>query len=212
MIHCIGDSHAAFFSGQNEMQPVFPHRSNDVLPWFRSYRIGPATAYQLHTKQQTICDILDQVLAHGDSVMFCFGEVDIRAHLVKRAKQEGLAFDVLAEECVDRYVTALLHYSRYNVPVLVWGPIATWRDEAPYDGPSYGTHTERNQMTAMFNDRLRVACPLAGYKFVSIFEDMVDGMQTKPGLLDDWDGSHIHLSPNALPLVLNLFRREKIID
>jgi hypothetical protein len=54
MIHCIGDSHSAVFSGKEEMQPIWPERSNDITPFFKSYRIGPATAYQLANKKEII--------------------------------------------------------------------------------------------------------------------------------------------------------------
>ena len=47
MIHCIGDSHSSVFSGEEKMQDVWPERSNDTIDFFRSYRIGPATAYNL---------------------------------------------------------------------------------------------------------------------------------------------------------------------
>ena len=39
MIHCIGDSHSCFFSGEDKIQPIWPEQSFDTLPYFRSYRI-----------------------------------------------------------------------------------------------------------------------------------------------------------------------------
>ena len=47
MIHCIGDSHSAVFSGEETMQPEWPELASNKLPFFKSYRLGPATAYQL---------------------------------------------------------------------------------------------------------------------------------------------------------------------
>lgn len=44
IIHCIGDSHVSFFGGLDRIQPVWPQRSDDRLPWFRTYHIGPALA------------------------------------------------------------------------------------------------------------------------------------------------------------------------
>ena len=58
MIHFIGDSHASIFSGNYDMQPIWPDRSNDILPNFKSYRIGPATAYKLNEKENIIINIL----------------------------------------------------------------------------------------------------------------------------------------------------------
>ena len=54
MIHCIGDSHSAVFSGEETMQPEWPILASNKLPNFNSYRIGPATAYQLETKKPII--------------------------------------------------------------------------------------------------------------------------------------------------------------
>ena len=58
MIHCIGDSHSSVFCGKEEMQPIWPIRSDDTTPYFKSYRIGPATAYQLSNKTTIIDDII----------------------------------------------------------------------------------------------------------------------------------------------------------
>ena len=84
MIHCIGDSHSSVFSGREEMQPIWPQRSDDNTSFFKSYRIGPATAYQLSNKILIIQDIINKNVNSNDYVLFCFGEVDIRAHLIKQ--------------------------------------------------------------------------------------------------------------------------------
>jgi hypothetical protein len=78
MIHCVGDSHSSVFSGKDEMQPIWPERSDDKLSFFKSYRIGPATAYQLENKIPIIDEIVKQ-LNSQDSLLFCFGEVLGRA-------------------------------------------------------------------------------------------------------------------------------------
>jgi hypothetical protein len=54
MIHCIGDSHSCFFSGEDKIQPIWPEKSFDTLSYFRSYRIGPSTAYNLNNKRENI--------------------------------------------------------------------------------------------------------------------------------------------------------------
>ena len=102
MIHCIGDSHAAVFSGKEEMVPTWPEQSNDTLDFFRSYRIGPATAYQLENKIPIIDNILQsRVNKESDYVMFCFGEVDIRAHLIKQLELQKTTIENLVEECTE---------------------------------------------------------------------------------------------------------------
>ena len=76
MIHCIGDSHSCIFSG-NGIQPVWPYPSRDILPYFRSYRIGPATATHNINKFPVIDDIINKkVDKNNDMIFFVFGEVN----------------------------------------------------------------------------------------------------------------------------------------
>ena len=103
MIHCIGDSHSAVFSGEEKMQPEWPIIASNKLPYFKSYRVGPATAYQLENKKQIIDDILSKNYNDGDSLLFCFGEVDIRAHLLKQMDTQKRCLDDIVKECVEEY-------------------------------------------------------------------------------------------------------------
>lgn len=209
MIHCVGDSHASIFSGNAEMQPQWPDRSDDKLPYFRSYRIGPATAYQLESK----IPIIDQIVMNlvdidKDSIMFCFGEVDIRAHLIKQMQINNLSIQSEVKECVDRYMTVLRYYSYLGYNIIAWGPIASWHPSKEYiAGPSFGTCFERNSVTAEFNKYLRECCEEESMQFVTIFDKMVDENKiTKPEFLDDWDGCHIHLNQTAMPLILEVMK------
>ena len=212
MIHCIGDSHSAVFSGEETMQPVWPESASNLLPYFKSYRIGAATAYQLHRKKEIIESILDLNLTSSDSIMFCFGEVDIRAHLIKQSHLQSIPIENIVKECVDRYIDAILYYQKYNVSILVWAPIASWNKYRSYTGPSFGTNIERNKVTEKFNTYLKQKCDVHGFKFISIFEEMLyKDYTTKQELLDDWKGCHIHLSQRAMPIILNKFKVEGII-
>lgn len=214
MIHCIGDSHSAVFSGEEKMQPTWPEPASNFLPYFKSYRIGPATAYQIANKQPIIESLINTIdLGSEDKLMFCFGEVDIRAHLIKQSKLQNRPVVDLVVECVDRYIEAITYYKKFEVPIMIWGPIASWSDEKEYTGgPSFGTNQERNLVTFAFNTALQMECLREGFNFISIFYSMVnDDMTTKSELLDDWEGSHMHLSQRAMPLILDTFRKRNFI-
>jgi len=207
MIHCIGDSHSAFFSGVEDMQPVWPDIAVNALPFFKSYRIGPATAYQLHTKQDIIESIY-RTVEKEDKIMFCFGEVDCRAHLIKQIFIQNRSIQDLVKECVERYLNAISYFSQnYPNRIIVWGPIASWCDQKQYSGPSYGTNQERNVVTKLFNDLLKDKCAELGYEFISIFYEMLnEDLTTNGDFLEDWQGVHIHLSQRAMPLTLKKFQ------
>lgn len=214
MIHCIGDSHSSVFSGKEEIQPIWPQRSDDKLDSFRSYRIGPATAYQLETKVPVLNQIIHTLVdKNNDSVLFCFGEVDIRAHLKKQMDLQNKTVAEVVKECVDRYIRIVLSYKAQGYNVMVWGPIASWHESREYTGgPSFGTCLERNEITKEFNRYLKEWCDTTGVTFVSIFNTMTDENNiTIPEYLDDWDGCHMHLSQRAMPLIIDEFTKQKLI-
>lgn len=204
MIHCIGDSHASIFSGTEVMQPVWPIRSKDNLKNFRSYRIGPATAYQLENKRPIINNIVNLVNKENDYLLFCFGEVDIRAHLKKQIDLQKSTVKSVVKECVDRYFKTILHYRDSGINVMVWGPIASWNVGKPYPGPTFGTCLERNEITREFNQYLKSLCDNEGITFVSIFENMLlPNGETDVKYLDK---TGIHLNDNSLELIKNAFK------
>ena len=138
IIHCIGDSHVSVFTGIERMPPIWSpnERSDDRTDYFRTYRIGPATAYQLDKKIPAIEHIIQHapVDKGNDSILFCFGEVDIRAHLVKQSIEQNRTIDDVVMECVDRYVKTVLYFKEKGYDMMVWGPVASWSDEEPYTG------------------------------------------------------------------------------
>lgn len=217
MIHCIGDSHVSVFSGQDEMPPIWNtnFRSRDITPYFKTYRIGPATAYQSYSKIPIIENIIIQspINKETDSILFCFGEVDIRAHLILQSYTQDKTIETLVKECVDRYIQTILYFKNNGFNVLVWGPIASCSDIKPYTtGPCYGTELERNDTTRLFNNYLEELCNKNEITFLSIFKKMLfeDG-KTNPLYLDNWDGCHIHLIMTAYDLIMNEFKNKNIL-
>lgn len=213
MIYCIGDSHASIFSGNDEIQPIYPELSNDTIAFFKSYRIGPATAYNIISKKNIINEIISKNnLTKNDYIMFCFGEVDCRAHLLKQSNIQKKSVDEIVKECVNRYFDTIFDYHNLGYNVLVWGPIGSWNDERKYTGVSYGSCYERNMITKLFNDYLMKKCDEKNIIFLSIFYDMLDeNLITNSFYLDDFPGCHIHLSKRAIGKILEKFEEKKII-
>lgn len=213
MIYAIGDSHAAFFSGEDKMQPCWPERSNNILPFFESIRIGPATAYQLGSKKNIINHVISEIkLLKDDKLMFCFGEVDIRAHLVKKYLLNDVSIEYIVKECVDRYINALLYYKKYKKEIIIWGPIASWSSNKIYKGPSFGDNFFRNKVSDLFNQYLESEAYKYDLQFITFFYDMLNSdFSTNDCFLDDWEDSHIHLSQNAMPFVIEKFKNKNLI-
>lgn len=109
-IHCIGDSHVCFFSGQERQGGGIPGQ-DDHLPWFRSYWVGPALAYNLcetgttTQSREQLFEILRSDVPRGGCVLLCFGEIDCRSQLIRRSEESGRALTVVVGECVQRYAS-----------------------------------------------------------------------------------------------------------
>tara|TARA_B100001057_G_C22853779_1_gene951977 strand:+ start:1452 stop:2099 length:648 start_codon:yes stop_codon:yes gene_type:complete len=212
MIICIGDSHSSIFSKKNEIIEVWPKKSFKFYSKIKPIRIGAATAYNLKNKIQLINSILDKVFYFKNSyVMFCFGEVDIRAHIIKQASLQNRDVEHLVKECVERYIESLDGIKlRKNINKVVWGPIASWSIEKPYDGPSYGTNLERNYLTRVFNGYLKEKCLEKNIIFVSIFEKMLNSDGTTNSYFLDDLGAGIHLNINSIPLIRTELKKNNL--
>lgn len=214
MIHCIGDSHAAIFSGSDKMIDIWsPYaKTKNESDFFKAYRIGPSTATGLASKIPFINEILtfSPVDKINDEVMFCFGEIDIRAHIMKEYLEKNKDICELVKISVDEYFKTVLFYKKLGYNMMIWGPIASWNEIKPYTGPgwpTYGTNLQRNHVTRLFNEYLERKCKDNDIPFITIFYDMLmeDG-KTNPIFLDDWDECHIHLIPSSFDFVVKKFK------
>src|SRR5680860_980256 len=99
IIHCIGDSHANFFSGNDRMQPAWPKKAMNRIPFIKSYRLGPVLAFNLcklgstTMGRENIFALLFGTIPPGSMVMLCFGEIDCRTQLVRISSLQGLPIE-----------------------------------------------------------------------------------------------------------------------
>ena len=213
MIVCIGDSHSSVFSEEEKIVGVWPKKEYKVLSRFKPIRIGPSTAYNLFKKVNLLDDVLNKTLYFSkDYALFCFGEVDIRAHLIKQSKLQNKDVGLLTKECVVRYVEAIkLVKPKRKIQKAIFGPIASWSLDKPYDGPSYGTNLERNFVTKVFNQELEILCEENDIKFISIFESLLNKDGTTNSIYLDDMGAGIHLSQKAMPLIIKEMKLKSLL-
>lgn len=208
-LHCIGDSHASFFSGRDRMQPTWPRRSRDRLNCFRSYRIGPALAYNLVRAGTSTCgrERLFEVIStlpRGARVLLCFGEIDCRAHLAKQSAKHAIPVETVVESCVKRYLSVGTEIERKGFKVGYWQvPPPTPRTGENGEFPTEGTFEQRLAITRAFNRILAAGAARQGQEFVSIFDVLTDGSgRPQPHyFLDD-----VHLSQHAMPAACEALR------
>lgn len=203
IIHCIGDSHASFFSGYDEIQPEFPGLSRNRYSWFKCYRLGAVLAYNLtkfNTKERGREKLLQLIsmLRPGSHILLCFGEIDCRCHLVKQAELQKKSLSTIVLSCVNEYLKVIKELKELGFEVSVWNVLPTSQSFNP-TYPFYGTEEERNYSAYLFNNYLEETAQLYGFTFVSIYKYLVrKNYKTKSAFFFD----DIHLGQIAMPLAL----------
>lgn len=216
VIHCVGDSHANFFSGFDEMQPDWPAPGiKNRYPELRSYRIGPVLAYKLCEYGTTSGgrEKLDKLLAllkPGEHILFCFGEIDCRAHVLLQAEKQKLPPETIINHIVERYLSIILEIRQAGFLPLVWGVIPS----APTDinhritvPPQYlfhGSCKERNRVSQAFNQTLKQRANAGHIPYLDIFESL---WSEAGGVDRSFYSDEIHLSQKAMPLALEALKK-----
>tara|TARA_Y100000034_G_C6827199_1_gene373055 strand:- start:417 stop:1010 length:594 start_codon:yes stop_codon:yes gene_type:complete len=163
MIHCIGDSHVAVFSGLKRMCPKYgiPKWGNhDKLKLFKTYRLGPILAYNLSNKTDLICSIIDKIKEKEDEnkFLFHFGEIDCRAHIPRFTNKKDVLIPPVVDECVKRYMDAILVIKdKLEIAPIIFGPVASTKNKNFIGGnyPAVGSILHRNKITKHFNSQLK---------------------------------------------------------
>lgn len=152
-IFCIGDSHVNLFSGKSKMQPVSPGAHDDIIPIFKTFRLGETLAYNLSKKhsrslgKEKLFSLIKQIPT-GSKIMLVAGEIDCRAHLLKQAKIQKRDIKDVVFECVDRYFSVIISLHKLGYEMIIWNlPPSTKFNMEYQEYPTYGTCLERNHAT-----------------------------------------------------------------
>ena len=205
-IHALGDSHAAFFSGQDKMQQIWPQRSVDILPQFASYRLSATLAYSLvetdssSKGREILHHVLDKVVPPGSTVLLCYGEIDCRAHILLQSEKQGVPVEDVVSDVADRYAKAVEEVVAKGFRTLVWGVIPSATEgSANWGYPTHGTCLERNNATKLFNAAVAERTGRFGVPVVTIFDKLV---HTNGLTRTEFFSDEVHLSQRAMPFAL----------
>lgn len=137
--------------------------------------------------------------------MFCFGEIDCRAHIIKQAKFQNRTVDDIAKEWVDRYFSVIKKIKEAGFKVLVLNMMPSALDTVKIDPdvPRYGTCIERNNATRLFNNYLKIKSAEENIHFIDVFDKFIKDGITK-GVYYKQDD--VHLSQKAMPFIPNAFK------
>jgi hypothetical protein len=162
VIHTVGDSHSN--SGWEE------------IPNIQIHHLGAKLCFSVGRDGINIKDSFN--IQNGDTVIFCFGEIDCRYHIHKHIT-ESKDYKQIIDSIVNNYITQIknavdafdtLKTAIYNVvpPVHKYN---TW--ESP-EYPYLGTDEERRAYVLYFNEQLKTKCIEYGFIFFDIYNNYID--------------------------------------
>jgi len=161
--HTIGDSHScAGWPGY-----VIKHH------------VGAKLCYSFGRDRKQLVDISRMNIEDGDTVIFCFGEIDCRGHVYKYITSTN-TYEMVLDSLVKSYFEAikesvgtvcLKKVCVYNVVPTV----QTFDKGGGHpDFPWLGTDEERKKYVRYFNEQIKFRCEENGYLFFDIFDKYVD--------------------------------------
>ncbi len=154
--------------------------------------------------REKLLQLLEQ-LQPGSHVMFCFGEIDCRAHIILQSQKQNKPADEIVKKAVERYFSVIRDVREQGFNPLIWNVVPS----APTDinskivvPPQYlfhGTSEERNRVTRHFNTYLQDLAESEDIFFLNVFDHFIneDGSVKLEYYCDE-----IHLGQQAMPIAL----------
>ena len=220
----IGDSHTDIFSFNKYKNKMIIYGNNIDNPNshiyfnyhknFITYHLGAVTAFNSNNKNSStgclnkVKFLINNNFIPPKSVCICvFGEIDCRVHVQRQAEKQGISIERNIEQIIENYLHFLKYLVNNNLNIVVYAPIPSQPDNINIDSmfPRFGTQLERNKITKIFNQKLKEKCIANNYKFVSLFENLInEDFTTKQEFLNKND--FVHLGNNAYPMIENMCR------
>ena len=162
-IHTFGDSHSgAGWSG------VVNHH------------LGPILCYSFGKEKLNRCDIRNYNIKDGDTIIFCFGEIDCRCHIHKHINELN-TYENIIDEIINNYFEAIklnIHTSKFKLKnICIYNIVPPIQKFNTWENPEYpylGSDEERKNYVLYFNKKLQEKCNENNYIFFNIYDKYID--------------------------------------
>ena len=215
---CIGDSNTMFFAGAERirfiryrrsalLKPYWINRGLDLLPCFRVFHVGPATAWKAgdhgsSTRSREKLEILlRKDVAPGSKLLISFGEIDCRIHMAKQVLG-GKDIAKVVESTAAKYVKLPAWIQSQGFQPLVWAPPQIIPKDEILSSPTFpfiGPWELRRDITYAYIERLEHHCRELGIPVIAL-AGKYHPPEEKADLSNFHDG--VHLSQRLMPLAL----------
>ena len=224
---CIGDSNTMFFAGAERLRfiryrrsafwkPHWINRGLDLLPCFRVFHVGPATAWKAGDpgsstrSREKIEILLRKDVKPGSRVLLSFGEIDCRIHMAKAVLAGGKIEEVV-EKTAAKFVKLPQAIAARGFRPIVWGPPQIIPMNESLSSPTFpfiGPWELRRDITYAYTARLREHCEKAGIPMIALA-----GLYHPPAEKADIKFFHdgTHLSQRLMPFALTELQKAGVL-
>ncbi|MCW1914314.1 SGNH/GDSL hydrolase family protein [Luteolibacter sp. GHJ8] len=227
-ITCLGDSNTMFFAGAERLRfiryrrsafwkPHWINRGLDLLPCFRVFHVGPATAWKAGDpgsstrSREKIEILLKKDIKPGSRILMSFGEIDCRIHMAKAVKAGGKIEEVV-EKTAAKFVKLPAEIAARGFKPAVWGPPQIIPKDEKLSSPTFpfiGSYEMRRDITYAYVERLKFHCAEQGIPFLSV-AGLYHPREEKAERALFHDGTH--LSQRLMPLALRELQKAGILQ
>lgn len=178
VIHTFGDSHSCYgWSGITNIQ---------------THHLGPKLCFSIGRDGINIKGRYN--VNNGDTVIFCFGEIDCRCHIHKHIK-EGNNYKQIIDTIVNNYFTQIRKAVNMfnNIKTVIYNVVPTVEKHNTGENPSYpflGTDNERKTYVLYFNEKLKQKCIEYNFVFFDVYNKYIDSNGFFNKSLSD---GHVHI-------------------
>ncbi len=186
-IHTIGDSHS--YNGWGNMT-IHHH-------------LGPVLCYSFGRDKLNKCDISKLNINNGDTVIFCFGEIDCRCHINKYVKK-NISYQEVINNMITNYIEAIklnIENSQLKLKNIcifnIVPPVKKDEISENKEFPFLGEDEERKSYILYFNNKLKEICAKNNYIFFDVYDKYTDengflNKELSDGTVHIGNGSHLH--------------------
>jgi hypothetical protein len=161
-IHTFGDSHSYY--GWNEISNIQIHQ------------LGPKLCFSIGRDGININDGYN--VNNGDTVIFCFGEIDCRCHIHKHITENN-DYKQIIDSIVNNYFIQIKNaVDKFeNLKPVIYNIVPPIQKYNTCENPEYpylGTDDERKTYVLYFNEKLKQTCAEYKFLFFDVYNNYID--------------------------------------
>jgi hypothetical protein len=119
-------------------------------------------------------------MKNGDTIIFCFGEIDCRCHVHKHITETNTYQNIINNIVNDYFEAIKLNITTCQIEfknICVHNIVPPIQKHNTPENPSYpylGTDEERKKYVLYFNEKLKEKCSEYGYVYFDIYDKYTD--------------------------------------